>query len=81
MKLSNSPYINDRVNHIGYPLTNKYQVCNFDFIDTANLMEKYVFKNLIDIENKDVLNKYYKIKIHDVEVDFSKNIYGEKIIN
>ena len=36
LKLSDSPYINDRVNHIGYPLINKDQVCNFDFFDTEN---------------------------------------------
>ena len=41
MKLSNSPYINDTVIHIGYPLTNKDPVCNLDFIDTENLIEKY----------------------------------------
>ena len=33
------------------------------------------------MENKDVLNKYYKNKIPEVEVDFSKNIYGEMNIN
>ena len=81
LKLSNSPYINDRVNHIGYPLTNKDQVCNLDFIDTENLIEKFVLKNLVDMENKGVLNKYYKNKIPEVEVDFSKNIHGEMYIN
>jgi hypothetical protein len=81
LKLSNSPYINDGVNHIGYPLTNKDQVCNIDFIDTENLIEKFFLKNLVDMENKDVLNKYYKNKIPEVEVDFSKNIYGEMNIN
>ena len=81
LKLSNSPYINDRVNHIGYPLTNKDQVCNLDFIDTENLIEKFVLKNLVDMENKDVLNKYYKNKIPEIEVDFSKNIHGEMNIN
>ena len=79
LKLSNSPYINDRVNHIGYPLTNKNQVCNFDYIDIEHLLEKFIFKNLVDMENKDALNKYYKNKIPEVEVDFSKKIYMEKI--
>jgi len=52
-----------------------------DFIDTENLIEKFVLKNLVDMENKDVLNKYYKNKIPEVEVDFSKNIYGEMNLN
>ena len=81
LKLSNSPFINEKVNHIGYPLTNKDQICNFDFIDTDNLIEKFVLKNLVDMENKDVLNKYFRNKIPEVEVDFSKNIYGEMNIN
>ena len=81
LKLSNSPYINDRVNHIGYPLTNKDPACNLDFIDTENLIEQFFLKNLVDMENKDVLDKYYKNKFPEVEVDFSKNIYGEMNIN
>ena len=81
LKLSNSPYINEKVNHIGYPLTNKDPVCNLDFIDTDNLIEKFVMKNLVDMENKDLLNKYYKNKIPEIEVDFSNNIYGEMNIN
>ena len=81
LKLSNSPYINDTVIHIGYPLTNKDPVCNLDFIDTENLIEKYFLENLVDMENKTVLNEYYKNKIPEVEVDFSHNIYGEMNIN
>ena len=81
LKLSNSPYINEKVNHIGYPLTNKDPVCNLDFIDTDNLIEKFVMKNLVDMENKDLLNKYYKNKIPEIEVDFSNNIYGKMNIN
>ena len=81
MKLSNSPYINDKVNHIGYPLTNKDKVCNYDFIDTKNLIERFFLENLVDMKNKDILNKYYKNKIHEIEIDFSKNIYGEMNIN
>jgi hypothetical protein len=33
------------------------------------------------MENKEVLNEYYKNKIPEVEVDFSKNIFGEMNIN
>ena len=36
LKLSKSPFINDSVKHIGYPLTNKDLICNLDFIDTRN---------------------------------------------
>ena len=52
-----------------------------DFIDTKNIIKKYFLKNLVDMENTEVLNKYYKNKIPEVEVDFSNNIYGEININ
>jgi len=83
LKLSNSPFINDKVNHIGYPLTNKDPICNLDYIDSIseNIIFKYFLKNLVDMENKEVLNEYYKDKIPEVEVDFSKSIYGEMKIN
>ena len=81
LKLSNSPYINDSVKHIGYPLTNKEPICNLDFIDTDNLIEKFFLKNLVDMENMEVLHENYKNKIPEVEVDFSKNIYGKMNIN
>ena len=81
LKLSNSPFINDKVTHIGYPLTNKDPVCNLDFIDTDNLIEKYFFQNLVDMENKSTINEYYTNKIPEIDIDFSKNIYGEMNIN
>ena len=81
LKLSKSPFINDKVNHIGYPLTNKDQICRLDFPDDNNLIEEYFLSNLVDMENKEILNKYYKNKIPEVEVDFSNNIYGEIKIN
>ena len=84
LRLSNSPFINDSVNHIGYPLTNKDPVCNLDYMDTFSenlIIKKYFLENLVDMENKEVLNEYYKNKIPEVEVDFSKNIYGEININ
>ena len=46
LKLSNSPFINDKVTHIGYPLTNKDPVCNLDFIDTDNLIPYLIFKSI-----------------------------------
>ena len=81
LKLSNSPFINNKVTHIGYPLTNKDPVCNLDFIDTDNLIQKYFFQNLVDMESKSTINAYFKNKIPEIEIDFSKNIYGEMNIN
>jgi hypothetical protein len=81
LKLTDSPYINDKVNHIGYPLTNKDPSCNMDFIDSNNLIKKYFLKNLVDMENKEVLDQYFNNKFPEVEVDFSNNKYGKMNIN
>jgi hypothetical protein len=81
LKLSKSPFINDSVKHIGYPLTNKDLICNLDFIDTRNKIKQFFLKNLVDMENKEVLNKFYQNKLPEIEVDFSNNIYGEMNIN
>jgi hypothetical protein len=81
LELANSPYLNESVNHIGYPLTNKDLSCNLDFSDKNNLIKKFFFKNLVDMENKEVLYKHFENKIPEVEVDFSKNQFGEMHIN
>ena len=82
LKLANSPYLNEGATHIGYPLTNKDLSCSMDFSNKSdNLMKKFFFKNLVDMENKEVLYKYFENKNPEVEVDFSKNQYGELYIN
>ena len=81
LKLNKSPYINATVNHIGYPLTNKDLSCSRDFDDDINLMKNCFLENLVDLENKKVLDQYFKNKIPEVEVDFSNNQYGEMHIN
>ena len=44
-----------------------------DYIKSDNLIKKFFFKNLVDMENKEILYKYFENKIPEVEVDFSKN--------
>ena len=80
LELAKSPYINASVKHIGYPLTNKDLSCSMDFIG-KNLMKECIMKNLVDLENKEVLNKYFKNKTPEIEVDFSNNQNGEMNIN
>ena len=81
LKLSKSPYINNKVNQIGYPLTNKDEICFLDYIDNKNLIRKFFLEHLVDMNNKTILNKYYKNKMPEIKVDFSNNNEGEMIIN
>ena len=78
---SRSPFINDKVKRIGYPLTNKDPICNLDMINNKNFVEEYFFKNLVDMDDIYVLQKYYKDKTPEVEVDFTNNTQGKLLIN
>ena len=74
--LSKSPYLSEETKKIGLPLTNKDPVCFLDGIDDHVIM-KYFLSHLIDINNKNIINK----NISEIIIDFSKNEYGEMIIN
>jgi hypothetical protein len=81
LKGSKSPYVNHNSKRIGYPLTNKDQICLKDFLDVDNLIQKYFYKNLVDMDNKEVLEKHYKDRMPEVEVDFTKSKQGEMKIH
>ena len=78
---SKSLFLNKEVKRIGYPLTNKDPICNLDMINEHNFIEEYFFKNLVDMDNRDILKKYFKDKNPEVEVNFNNNSQGKIIIN
>ena len=79
-KYSSSPYITKKTLRFGFPLTNKDAVCFKDF-KKANPIYNYVFKNLVDMDNKEILDKYFKDKMPEISVDFSDNDKGKLIID
>ena len=81
LKSSKSPYIKEASKFIGYPLTNKYPICLLDLNDLDNKIKNYFLNNLVDMENKKVLNKYFTGKIPEIQIDFSNNYQGKMIIN
>ena len=82
LKKSNSPYINEKTNIIGYPLTNRCPVCSLDyFFNTDHLLREYFYNNLVDIENTEVLEKYYKDDYPEITINFSNNNKGDMKIN
>ena len=78
LKYSTSPYIDKKVNRIGYPQLNKDKSCLQDFRDKNNMLRKYLLKNLVDMDKKDILIKHFKDKIPEVEIDFT-NIKEPKL--
>ena len=81
LRKSNSPFINNSVNRIGYPLTNKDPSCYLDMIEEHNYMEEYFLNHLVDMDNKSILENYFKDKLPEVELDFTNNTQGKLIIN
>ena len=74
LKYSTSPYITNTANRIGFPLTNKDPIC---FLDILDIIFDYVFRNLVDMDNQEILDKYFKDKIPEIYVDFNKDGIGE----
>ena len=77
LSYSKSPFLNDKVNRIGYPLTNKNPICYLDLPEDFNYVEDYFFKNLVDMDNKKILEKYFRDQMPEVEVDFTNNTQGK----
>ena len=76
-KYTRSSYINNKANRVGFPLTNKDPIC---FLDNSNYIYKYVFENLVDMENQTILDKF-KDKIPEIYIDFDKKGIGKLIID
>ena len=81
LKFSNYTYINESTKRIGFPLVNKHPSLLLHFIEHNNTILKYVKNNLVDMENLDLVKKIYKDNKPEIIVDYTKNPYGEMIIN
>ena len=76
LSLSRSPYISKETKKIGLPLTNKDPNCLLDCVDDIAIKD-YFLSHLIDMDNKYIINK----NLSEIIIDFSKNEFGEMIIN
>ncbi len=75
---SKSPYINEATKRVGFPLTNKDPECFHDLsLYKKNPIYEYCLSNLVDMNNQDLLDKYFKDKIPEIEVDFSDDDIGK----
>ena len=73
-KKSNSPFINNHTKIIGFPLTNKEVEGRLDLKDDS--LKDYVIDNIFDMENNT-----RNISEPELILDFSKNNFGEYIID
>ena len=81
LEISKSPFLSNKSLHVGYPLTNKDSICFLDFNDNDNILKNYFLNNLVDMDDKKLLKKYFKNKIPEIEIDFNENLHGNIKIN
>ena len=79
LKQSSSPYINNAIKRIGYPLLNKDPMCFLDSVDYNSTVLQYFYNNIVDMDDKETISQFFKEKIPEVEVDFT-NIKDYKLI-
>ena len=71
---SRSPYIKDTTRRIGFPLTNKNP-------ESIRNFYKFTLDNLVDMDNQELLDNYYKEAIPEIEVDILDDDKGKIIID
>ena len=81
LQYSNNTYTNESTKKFGFPLVNKNPDLFLSFNEHNNSINKYVKENIIDMDNLDLVNKFYKENKPELLVDYTKNPFGEIIIN
>ena len=76
LRSSKSPFIKNTSCRIGFPLTNKNPVPYTQY----NQIYKFSLNNLVDMDNQELLDKFYKEKIPEIEVDFVEDNDKGKIV-
>ena len=78
LKFAKSSYINKNTKIFGFPLTNKDPKC---FIRTNEFKNKnvlrFIQKNMIDMNNKELLKKIGEKNMPEITVDFTNNTDGK----
>ena len=84
LKFSKSKYIKKDTNRIGFPLTNNYPICclgNQKTKNDINVLRNYIKNNLLDMDDEKSINFLKKENLPEIEVDFTKNPFGEMRVN
>ena len=52
-----------------------------DFPENHNILKEYFLENLVDMENKEIVEKVFKNQTPEIQIDFTKRPLGDMIIN
>lgn len=75
---SKSSFISENTTLFGFPLTNKDSICLIDNSIEFFLIN-YSINNVVDMNNKIILDKYFKNKLPEILVNFSNDIGNMEI--
>ena len=78
---SDKKYINFRTKRIAYPLTNKNKNIHKPIKLFSDDVIKIISNNLVDFDNKDLVMKILKNNTPEIIIDYTKNPFGDLIIN
>jgi hypothetical protein len=81
LKFSNYKYLNDDSKRIGFPLINKDPELIVNFNEHDNKLLNYTKQNLVDMDREELVNRVYKENKPEIIVDYSKNPFGEIVID
>ena len=79
MEKTNSPFLTNKTLRFGYPLSNKDPECIKE-INRTTLKNNFL-NNLVDMDNKRILDKFFNNKIPEVLVDFTSSAQGKMEID
>ena len=81
LKASTSKYVNKNTKRIGFPITTHRD--NFNLMKQQNSKNLYIeiMNNLVDMDNKEQLEKLGPKERPEIVLDYTKNEYGEIHIN
>jgi len=81
LQFSESPFINKNTKRIGFPLINKDPDLLLLTVERKYALLNHTKKYLVDMDNIELVEKIYKENKPELIVDFSRNPYGEIIID
>lgn len=81
LRYNRNRYINKKTKKIGFPLLNKDKEVFLSFKARNNKISQFTKKNLVDMENQEMVKKIFKENMPEIVIDYNNNPYGELIIN
>ena len=81
IKFSKYNNININTTRVGFPLPNKNKEIHMGSFKHTSVVKNFYKSNLVDMDNKTLVENIFKNEKPEIIVDYNKNKFGELIIN